>query len=29
VGLTTVDATMLLASFETFGSADGLAFLKR
>jgi hypothetical protein len=27
--LTTTDATMLLSAFETFSSADGLAFLKR
>lgn len=27
--LTTTDATMLLAAFETYSSAEGLAFLKR
>lgn len=27
--LTTNDATMLLAAFEAFGSAEGLALLKR
>lgn len=27
--LTTTDATMLLAAFESYSSAEGLAFLKR